>query len=304
MFVRRLLFIFAAIILFISISPEKSQAATVYWDGVELKKGQIGRVTVVKPINLWKRTENGLQFDRILQQGEVYRVYRMDDLYGGQYGVGGDYYITKVSDHVIYETPSLSKRKLLECNQQCLVETLLVLPQDSYDSTAVNQINGRLQALPESVLVQLIQQNIRILLVNGPITETKEYAYLKGVIPRGWENLNKTWDDVPGIGGNKTVVVRIGYSEKGNGHGSVNLELHELAHTIDNLLKNHLSSSAGFSAVWNLEKKSLFPNEEYFTLYPEEYFAECFAMYYRDKEARKRLQTLAPKTYKLIENIK
>lgn len=298
------MFLFAAIILFISISPVKSQAATVYWDGVELKKGQIGRVTVVKPINLWKRTENGLQFERQLQKGEIYRVYRMDDLYGGQYGVGGDYYITKMDDHVIYETPSLSKKKLLDCNQECLVDTMVILPQTAYDTAAVSQIKGRLQAMPESVLVQLIQQNIHILLVTGPITETKEYAHLKGVVPRGWENLNKTWDDVPGIGGNKTVVVRIGYSEKGNGHGSINLELHELAHSIDNILKNHLSSSSKFNTVWNSEKKKLFPNEEYFNLYPEEYFAECFAMYYRDNDSRKKLQTLAPLTYQMIENIK
>lgn len=301
---RRLLFLFAAIILFMSISPVKSQAATVYWDGVELKKGQIGRVTVVKPINLWKRTEDGLQFERQLQNGEIYRVYRMDNLYGGQYGVGGDYYITKMDDHVIYETPSVSKKKLLDCNQECLVDTMVILPQTAYDTAAVSQIKDRLQAMPESVLFQLIQQNIHILLVTGPITETKEYAHLKGVVPRGWENLNKTWDDVPGIGGNKTVVVRIGYSEKGNGHGSINLELHELAHSIDNILKNHISSSSKFNTVWNSEKKKLFPNEEYFNLYPEEYFAECFAMYYRDNDSRKKLQTLAPQTYQMIENIK
>ncbi|QED49642.1 hypothetical protein FSZ17_21540 [Cytobacillus dafuensis] len=301
---RKCLLMIAALFLLILINPEKPQAATVYWDGVELKKGQIGRVTIVKPLNLWKRTENGLQFERQLQKGEKYRVYRMDDQYGGQFGVGGDLYITNIEGHVIYETPSISKRKLLDCDQECLVETVVISPENNRDSAAVKQIKERLKPLPESILVQLITQNIHVHLVNGPITDMKEFSHLKGVVPRGWEGTNKTWDDVPGIGGSNTVAVRIGYSDKGNGHSSVNLELHELAHSIDSILKNNLSSTSAFHTVWNSEKKKLFPVEPYFNMYPEEYFSEAFAMYYRDKDSRKKLQKLAPKTYQVIENIK
>ena len=37
-----------------------------------MNKGQIGRIMVQKPINLWKRTaENKLQFVRVLKPGEV-----------------------------------------------------------------------------------------------------------------------------------------------------------------------------------------------------------------------------------------
>ena len=285
-------------------NPEKSQAATVYWDGIELKKGQIGRVTVLKPINLWKRTENGLQFERLLQEGERFRVYRMDDQYGGQYGVGGDYYITKMNDYITYETPSILKRKLLDCNQDCLVDMVIQLPLEKYDINAVNQIKERIKTLPETLLVDIINQDIHIILVNGPITDTKEYSHLKGAVPRGWENTKKTWDDVPGVGGSKTVVVRIRYSEKGNGHGSINLELHELAHSIDEILKNQLSSTRAFYSVWNSEKRKLFPKEEYFHHYPEEYFAEVFALFYRDKDSRDKLKKSAPLTYQFIENIK
>ena len=285
-------------------NPEKSHAATVYWDGMELKKGQIGRVTVLKPLNLWKRTEQGLQFERLPQKGERFRVYRMDDKYGSQYGVGGDYYITKMNDYTFYETPSKLKRKLLDCNQACLVDMMIELPDEKYDNLAVNQIKERLKALPESMLVDLISNHIHINLVNGPITDTKEYSHLKGSIPRGWENTNKTWDDVPGVGGSKTVVVRIGYSEKGMGHGSINLELHELAHSIDGILKQQISSSPAFYSIWNSEKRKLFPGEQYFHNYNEEYFAEVFAMFYRDKESRDRLKKSAPLTYRFIENIK
>ena len=300
---KKLVFIFAVFILFLSIHPDNSKAATVYWDGVELKKGQIGRVTVVKPINLWKRTDDGLQFVRMLQPGEKYRVYRMDELYGGQYGLGGDAYITKVKGHVLYETPSASKRKLLDCDQECLVESILTLPKEAYDTSAVDQVKERLENLPESILLQLIDHQIHMILVNGPITDTAEFAHLKGAAPRGWEDTNKTWDDVPGVGGGKAVVVRIGYSEKGSGHGSINLELHELAHSIDSILKKHVSSSDAFNAIWNVEKGSLFPNEKYFLNYREEYFAEAFALYYRDNQSRAKLKKSAPLTYHFIEKL-
>lgn len=79
----------------------------VMWGNSELKRGQIGRITVQKPINLWKRDRyNKLQFVRILKPGEQYRVYTYDKLYGGQYGLGGGYYVTKMPTHIKYETPS------------------------------------------------------------------------------------------------------------------------------------------------------------------------------------------------------
>ena len=58
------------------------------WGKTELKKGQIGKITVTKPINLWQRDANNkLKFVRVLKPGEEYRVYRYDNLHGGQYGL-------------------------------------------------------------------------------------------------------------------------------------------------------------------------------------------------------------------------
>ncbi|EFV78935.1 hypothetical protein HMPREF1013_00819 [Bacillus sp. 2_A_57_CT2] len=82
----------------------------VMWDGAELKKGQIGRITILEPINLWKRdAKDKLTMARILQPGEVYRVYGYDEMHGGQYSVGGGYWITKMEGYVKYETPSKAK---------------------------------------------------------------------------------------------------------------------------------------------------------------------------------------------------
>ena len=82
----------------------------VMWDDSELKKGQIGRITILKLINLWKRDANDkLTMARILQPGEVYRVYGYDEKHGGQYSVGSGYWITKMEGYVKYETPSKAK---------------------------------------------------------------------------------------------------------------------------------------------------------------------------------------------------
>lgn len=77
------------------------------WDGLELKREQIGRIRILKRINLWKRDSNDqLVFVRILQPGEVYRVYGYDDLYFGQYDVGDNHWVTKIDGYIKYETPS------------------------------------------------------------------------------------------------------------------------------------------------------------------------------------------------------
>ncbi|PLR73665.1 MULTISPECIES: bifunctional 2',3'-cyclic-nucleotide 2'-phosphodiesterase/3'-nucleotidase [Bacillus] len=88
-------------------------ASKVFWDGLLMKKGQIGKVTIEKPINLWKREGDKLVFVRILKPGEQYRVYRYDNKYGGQYGLGADHYVTNMKGYVKYQTPSKAKLKAL-----------------------------------------------------------------------------------------------------------------------------------------------------------------------------------------------
>lgn len=93
-------------------SPAQASEPKVYWDGLLMVKGQVGKIKVLKPINLWKRDGTKLIFTRVLKPGEQYRVYRYDNLHGGQYGLGGGYYITKIAGYVDYRTPS--KKKLAE----------------------------------------------------------------------------------------------------------------------------------------------------------------------------------------------
>jgi hypothetical protein len=115
---------------------------------------------------------------------------------------------------------------------------------------------------------------------------------------------DKTWDDVPGVGGSKTVLVKIGASEKGNGHGSVNLELHELAHSVDRYVYDEIRHDPTFLEIWEAEKEILFPGKTYFTSYPEEYFAETFAMFYLGNETKEELKMRAPKTFMFYSSLK
>ncbi|GGA31573.1 peptidoglycan recognition protein family protein [Psychrobacillus lasiicapitis] len=88
----------------------------IMWGKTELKPGQKGKITILKRINLWQDGPNGkLQMVRVLNPDEEYRVYGYRDLHGGQYDVGGGYWITKMPEHIKYETPS--KAMLAKLNE-------------------------------------------------------------------------------------------------------------------------------------------------------------------------------------------
>ncbi|MEH7346469.1 phage tail tape measure protein [Bacillus sp. JJ1532] len=91
-----------------------SPAQPVMWNGLEFKQGQIGMVTVDKPINLWKRNNGKLEMVRILQAGEKYRVYGYDSQFGGQYDVGGGNWVTNMPSHIKYQTPSTDLLKKIQ----------------------------------------------------------------------------------------------------------------------------------------------------------------------------------------------
>jgi exopolysaccharide biosynthesis protein len=104
-----------------SVSLNEIKAANkntpVYWEGMELVKGQTGMVSIIKPINLWKKDQNNkLHFSRVLKPGEKYRVYQYDVDHGGQYGLGGGYFVTNLKGYVQYKTPSKYKLKIVNPN--------------------------------------------------------------------------------------------------------------------------------------------------------------------------------------------
>ena len=179
---------------------------------------------------------------------------------------------------------------------------IVILPNEIFNQQEAAHIIFRLDKLPPSLLAKINRNGIMIQLFTGKLTDNPTASHLSGMIPRGYVN-NTTWDDVPGLGGGKTVLVKIGASQKGNGHSSVNLELHELAHSIDMYIFNELRYNRDFLNIWDQEKDQLFPGKSYYLTYPEEYFAESFAYYYCGGQYRNELKRKAPLTYQLINKL-
>lgn len=180
---------------------------------------------------------------------------------------------------------------------------LVVLPNGDYNKDAASMMINNLSKIPEDILRKLLISGGKIKLINGKLTDEQEYAFLKGVTPRGWEGTGKTWDDLSGLGGYPNVVVRIGYSEKTE--GTMNLELHETGHAVDCVF-NNISKSDNFREIWRIEVDNLFTGTcvlDYVNKYPEEYFAESFSMYFYSIEGKGRLKELAPLTYELISQL-
>jgi len=180
---------------------------------------------------------------------------------------------------------------------------IVIVPEADFSPDEANGAIRTLARMDRRILEQAANHHIYIQLLTGPITDEPAARHLRGKTPRGYAPGSKTWDEVPGLGGSHLVLVRLGHSEKGKGHGSVNLELHEFAHSLDYIVFERIHETDEFQAIWRKEAPQLFPGESYFLTYPEEYFAESFAYYYASDETRKTLRTAAPDTYTFIRQL-
>lgn len=183
------------------------------------------------------------------------------------------------------------------------LRSIILLPRRDFDNSEVEAIISRIDRLPASLLSKLETNHIHIQLFTNRLTDNPSASGLRGLTPRGYADTSITWDEVPGAGGGRIVLVKIGASDKGKGHGSVNLELHELAHSIDQIVFNGLRHDPEFLRIWEEEKGLLFANRDYFLLHPEEYFAETFAMFYANIDTKNQLKKLAPQTFAFLSKI-
>jgi streptogramin lyase len=87
------------------------ETTKIWWDGMELKKGQIGRLNIIKDTPLYKLDGDKRTFTRTLKKGEFYRIYAFKP---GMLSVGGGYYVNRDAK-VTYETPSKAKLQGAEC---------------------------------------------------------------------------------------------------------------------------------------------------------------------------------------------
>lgn len=82
----------------------------VWWDGIELTPGQIGRLTILEDTQLYKLEGEKKVYSRTLKKGEFYRIYAFKP---GMLSVGGGYYVDRDSK-VEYQTPSKTKLELVQ----------------------------------------------------------------------------------------------------------------------------------------------------------------------------------------------
>lgn len=180
---------------------------------------------------------------------------------------------------------------------------MVFLPQTSFtEEDAIFMINN-LQKIDQNILMIAAEQNIQIKLFNGSLTEQSGLGSLRDEKPRGYADSAPNWDLVPGMSNDRVVYAKIGHSEYGKGHGSVSLELHEIAHAIDRYVFNYVRKDPMFLKIWKQEVEKLFPHRNYFIKFPEEYFAETFAMYYFSEESKLVLENKAPLTFLFIQSL-
>lgn len=184
-----------------------------------------------------------------------------------------------------------------------ILEDIIILPETPFNETEAIKMLTRISNINTHLLEALRTENIQIILFTGKITDLPSAAHLKGKKPRGYSENGPTWDEVPGIGGSRAILVKVGNSHKGEGHGSANLELHEIAHTFDRIVFDQVRDEPEFQKIWIKEAENLFPNQDYFISFPEEYFAEAFVYYFLSEQTNKYLQKEAPLTYSYFVNL-
>lgn len=101
----------------LSIGPK----TTIWWNGAELKVGEIGRLHVLKDTPLYKLEGARQKISRTLKAGQSYRIYSFKP---GKLSVGNGYYVDR-DNRIIYETPSKTKLAQLACKKQAIEKSKL-----------------------------------------------------------------------------------------------------------------------------------------------------------------------------------
>jgi hypothetical protein len=163
-------------------------------------------------------------------------------------------------------------------------------------------LNFELKKIPDALLNLALKTNRTLFITMGPITEAPQMAHLKGVVPRGWDS---PWDVIPGSGGGRFGAI-VNVESLITGHGSVNLVLHEVLHSIDEACKDlanrSFSEEPEFLRLWR--ETSYLPDDSYMQNYPKEAFAEFGAWYFNSIETRKMLREIYSEWYVYFRDLR
>jgi hypothetical protein len=166
---------------------------------------------------------------------------------------------------------------------------------------ALNEVADRLENVPQETIERTDRLGDRGALFSGKLTDVWGYRSLKGVHPRGWPE-GATWDQVPGAGSETGFAANPGREDRGKGHGSTSLALHEYGHSADAALAPsdryvHASDSRSWrDGAWREVRQREAP-KAYVKSYAEEWFAESFARYTKSQQSSAALARWYPETY-------
>ena len=168
-----------------------------------------------------------------------------------------------------------------------ILARFLVVPGGSGTQQDVVVVVAELEKMPASALMALVKNGTKVIACRNNVTDYD--PSLKGVRPRGWPP-GSSWDSVPGayMGDKKAVVIATrGHGNAGgpyvprtgDGHGSVNLVIHETAHAVDAATGG--SASRAFNEARNKDINKLSDYERQpGAAGQSETFAESAARYY------------------------
>ncbi|TDL82681.1 anthrax toxin lethal factor-related metalloendopeptidase [Peribacillus frigoritolerans] len=210
------------------------------------------------------------------------------------------YVFADVPSGSLLEDHSLSSKVSLSSGSA--LNKMVYLPAQPFSEQDAEAMVNHLNQVHPVILEKARQHNVTIKLFTGKLTDEEGLEHLSGQTPRGY-SIKSDWDRVPGMTEDNRVFVKIGHSQYGMGHGSVSLELHEFAHAADRNVFSNIRNNPFYLNIWKQEAGLLFPGKTYFERFPEEYFAEIFAMYYLNEKTRGELRENAPLSYRFISKL-
>lgn len=196
--------------------------------------------------------------------------------------------------------------------RQAAAATVVAAKGTATAADAALAVNRLAETVPASVLQQLEQAGVKVVVTQGSITE--HLTHLKGVQPRGWPP-GSTWDSVAGAYDSATKEVVVATREAADAgrrlpgiteSASADVLLHEVGHAVNTTGKGStattlVSDSQHFQDAYNADKAAL---GEYYqqagAAGRDEAFAEGFARYLA---APADMQANQPNIYRFFQDL-
>jgi hypothetical protein len=189
--------------------------------------------------------------------------------------------------------------------EQFLKKNKILIKSDLIEETHIERFKQSYTKFPIEFTHELIKLGRKIHLIYGHGVSDDPT----------WKDNNKTfdgrdWAEVPGAGGSPYAYAptRIVVNRMDEGHGSVDLFLHEEAHTMDSTYGSFkISSSEPFKQLMTNPSVTHYLDSissvGYYQNFAEA-FAEIFARFHAGPDSKKILEEKAPEAAEFIKNLK